>query len=129
MTNPAVCTLILNFNRRADTLACLASLHAEPVEGNQIIALDVASTDGSVDAIRAAYPALEVIPLHENRGYAGNNNVGISVALERGAEWVFVINEDTLLDLDAEGHICAITLEHASKRAGIPEFSFERVAA
>ena len=100
VTNPAVCTLILNFNRRADTLACLASLHAEPVEGNQIIVLDVASTDGSVDAIRAAYPALEVIPLHENRGYAGNNNVGISVALERGAEWVFVLNEDTVLAPD-----------------------------
>jgi len=39
------------------------------------------------------------------------------------------LDEDTLLDLDAEGRICAITLEHASKRAGIPEFSFERVAA
>jgi uncharacterized protein YuzE len=39
------------------------------------------------------------------------------------------LDEDTLLDLDAEGRICAITLEHASKRAGISEFSFERVAA
>ena len=39
------------------------------------------------------------------------------------------VDEDTLLDLDADGRICAITLEHASQRAGIPEFSFERVAA
>jgi uncharacterized protein YuzE len=39
------------------------------------------------------------------------------------------LDEDTLLDLDAEGRICAITLEHASQRAGISEFSFERVAA
>lgn len=39
------------------------------------------------------------------------------------------LDEDTLLDLDAEGRVCAITLEHASTRAGIPEFSFERFAA
>jgi len=35
------------------------------------------------------------------------------------------LDEDTLLDVDANGNICAITVEHASKRAGIPEFSYE----
>lgn len=39
------------------------------------------------------------------------------------------LDEDTLLDVDADGHICAITVEHASKRAGAPEFSYEEVAA
>jgi uncharacterized protein YuzE len=39
------------------------------------------------------------------------------------------LDEDTLLDLDADGNVCAITIEHASRRAGFPEFSFERVAA
>jgi uncharacterized protein YuzE len=37
------------------------------------------------------------------------------------------LDENTLLDVDAEGNICAITVEHASKRAGIPEFSYEEV--
>jgi uncharacterized protein YuzE len=39
------------------------------------------------------------------------------------------LDEDTLLDLDSDGNVCAITIEHASRRAGFPEFSFERVAA
>ncbi|MDP2431715.1 MAG: DUF2283 domain-containing protein [Pseudomonadota bacterium] len=39
------------------------------------------------------------------------------------------LDEDTLLDLDASGQVCAITLEHASARARIPEFSYELVAA
>ncbi len=39
------------------------------------------------------------------------------------------LDEDTLLDLDASGQVCAITLEHASQRARIPEFSYELVAA
>jgi len=39
------------------------------------------------------------------------------------------LDEDTLLDVDGDGNICAITVEHASKRADIPHFSFEQVAA
>lgn len=39
------------------------------------------------------------------------------------------LDEDTILDLDGDGSICAITIEHASVRADIPRFSFEQVAA
>jgi uncharacterized protein YuzE len=39
------------------------------------------------------------------------------------------LDEDTVLDLDGSGRICAITIEHASVRADIPRFSFEQVAA
>jgi uncharacterized protein YuzE len=38
------------------------------------------------------------------------------------------LDENTLLELDAQGNVCAITVEHASKRAGIPQFSYEQVA-
>ena len=38
-------------------------------------------------------------------------------------------DENTLIDIDDEGGICAITVEHASKRAGIPRISYEQVAA
>lgn len=39
------------------------------------------------------------------------------------------LDESTILDLDAGGNICSITIEHASSRADIPHFSFEQVAA
>lgn len=39
------------------------------------------------------------------------------------------LDENTLLDLDAVGNICGITVEHASERADIPHFSFEQIAA
>ena len=38
------------------------------------------------------------------------------------------LDENTLLDVDADGNSCAITVEHASERAGIPQFSYEQVA-
>lgn len=39
------------------------------------------------------------------------------------------LDENTLLDLDDSGHLCAITIEHASVRMDIPAFSFEQVPA
>ncbi len=39
------------------------------------------------------------------------------------------LDDDTLLDLDRDGNICAITVEHAKDRADIPHFSFEQMAA
>lgn len=39
------------------------------------------------------------------------------------------LDENTLLELDAQGQICAITVEHATERTGIPTFSYQQVAA
>ena len=39
------------------------------------------------------------------------------------------LDESTLLDVDAQGNICSITVEHASQRAGAPQFSYEQVVA
>jgi len=39
------------------------------------------------------------------------------------------LDENTILDLDAQGNIRAITIEHASKRADAPQFSYEQIAA
>ena len=39
------------------------------------------------------------------------------------------LDEDTVLDIDADGKVCSITVEHASKRAGAPAFSYEHTAA
>ncbi|MDZ7769786.1 MAG: DUF2283 domain-containing protein [Woeseiaceae bacterium] len=39
------------------------------------------------------------------------------------------LDENTLLDVDSEGNICSITIEHASKRTDAPQFSYEQVAA
>lgn len=95
--DPRVACIILNTNRREDTLACLRSLQASTYANFFILVLDCKSTDGSVASVRSAYPDVQVIELTDNRGYAGNNNVGIRAAMEQGADWVFILNEDTVL--------------------------------
>ncbi len=97
MKLPLVINVILNTNRRDDTLACLAGVAASTYPNQKTLVLDNASTDGSVEAISIHYPEVQNVPLKDNRGYAGNNNVGIHLAMELGAEWVFVLNEDITL--------------------------------
>ena len=100
MEEPLVHVIILNTNRRHDTLACLESLFAGLYANFKVIVLDNQSTDGSVDAIRSAFPAVELVHLKSNHGYAGNNNIGVELALFQASDWVFVLNEDTILDRD-----------------------------
>jgi len=100
MTDPLVIPIILNTNRRDDTLECLRSLAEQSYKNQRPIVLDNHSTDGSVEAILAEFPDVEIVPIVENLGYAGNNNVGIQVALDQGADWIFVLNEDTVMAPD-----------------------------
>lgn len=95
---PSVVTIVLNTNRRDDTLECLASLEAQTGVRNHVIVLDNRSTDGSVDAIRARFPATEIISIDQDKGYAGNNNVGIRAAAVHEPDWLLILNEDTVLD-------------------------------
>lgn len=92
-------TIVLNTNRRDDTLECLASLAAQrPVVDNHVIVLDNHSRDGSVEAIRQEFPGTEILPIQVDAGYAGNNNVGLSAALRYRPNWILILNEDTVLD-------------------------------
>lgn len=122
MEQPRIVTVILNTNRCDDTLACLESLHNVDYENHRVIVLDNASTDGSVAAIAGRFPDVQIISLPQNRGYAGNNNVGIAAAVEDppaglGADWVFVLNEDTLLAPDCLSQMIAAA--KGQTRAGI----------
>jgi GT2 family glycosyltransferase len=87
----AVC--VLNWNGREDTQRCLAALAAVRGEFATVVA-DNGSTDGSVAALRAAHPHVEVIENGANLGFSGGNNAAIRHALAGGAEWVVLLNND-----------------------------------
>lgn len=96
---PFVVTIVLNTNRKDDTLECLRSLARQaPGLDNQVMVLDNKSSDGSAEAIRGAFPTTEIVAIDKDRGYAGNNNVGIKLAVARRPDWILILNEDTVLD-------------------------------
>lgn len=92
--------LILNWEQPRATLACLASLRRADLCGGEIIVIDNGSRDDSLAVLRAAEPALRLLTLPENQGYAGGNNAGLRLALEEGAERILVLNNDTTVEPD-----------------------------
>jgi GT2 family glycosyltransferase len=92
---PHVAIVVLNWNGLKDTLACLASLRQLTYPSYQTVVVDNGSTDGSAEAMRAKYPDVPFIETGENLGYVGGNNVGLKWALEQGANYVLLLNNDT----------------------------------
>src|SRR5215813_7550938 len=91
---PSVWIVVLNWNGLADTLACLESLRGLQYPRHSIVVVDNGSSDGSLDALRRASASFgfDLIEAGSNLGYAGGNNLGIRHALERGADYVLILN-------------------------------------
>ena len=98
---PHVAIVILNWNREADTLECLESLARISYPSFSVIVVDNGSTDGSPDAIerwgRENLP-LTLIRNAENRGFVRGSNQGMRHALSKDADYVFLLNNDTVVE-------------------------------
>ena len=93
--------VVLNWNGLADTRAALTSLLAcrlPPGWEAALMMVDNGSTDGSAQAVRREFPAVEVLALPENRRFAGGNDAGLTRALAAGADAVMLVNNDTEAD-------------------------------
>jgi GT2 family glycosyltransferase len=100
MDHPLVCAVVVNWNGKDYLLRCLQSMEKVhyPPERLQILVVDNASQDGSVQAARAAFPSVMILQNTMNRGYCTAVNQGITWALEQGASYVWVCNNDIRVD-------------------------------
>jgi GT2 family glycosyltransferase len=92
---PLISTVILNWNGKEYLYPCLQSVKGQTYPNIEIILVDNASTDGSVDYIKNLFPDLRLFINHKNMGYGGGNNRGISEARGR---YIFVLNSDTEIE-------------------------------
>jgi GT2 family glycosyltransferase len=98
MKNVAV--IIVNWNGLKDTLNCLSSLVNIRHDGInvELIVVDNGSNDGSAVGIRRKYPDTILIENKDNLGFSGGSNSGIQKAIEDGADYVWLVNNDTYVD-------------------------------
>lgn len=95
-----VVIIIVNWNSEQETLKCLASvqvLKARDVEHFPIV-IDNASDLESIKKIEKHFPQVPLIRLKTNTGFTGANNHGIEQALRMGADYVWLLNNDTVID-------------------------------
>lgn len=99
--SPHLSILIISYNTRELTLACLHSVYGQtrgvPFE---VIVLDNASADGSADAVAAEFPEVKLIPRGDNTGFGRGNNLAAEHASGR---YLLLLNPDTLLNDNSIG--------------------------
>jgi len=95
-----VAVVVLTWNAERHVDACLGSLGRLEGDGldASVLVVDNGSSDGTVAAVRARFPAVEVLENGRNLGFAGGNDAGLEVALARGADWIYLLNPDTDVD-------------------------------
>ena len=106
--SPHVAVVVLSFNGREDTLACVESLERMDWERLTTIVVDNASTDGTLEAVQERFSGVVTIRNEENLGFAEGNNVGMRTALEAGADHVLVLNNDTVTDEQLVAELVAV---------------------
>jgi GT2 family glycosyltransferase len=126
---PVVHVLVPAYRGGSLLFECLESVLASGGVTPRILVVDDASSDGSPEALRAHFPEIEVVVQERNRGFAANCNRGFELLLERGAERVFLLNQDTRLAPDALARLVGFLEEHPRVGAVGPKtYSFQRDA-
>ena len=95
---PLVGIIVLNYKNVDDTEECIGSLKKIDYKNYFIVIVDNNSQDGSFEKLSKLYPELTVLEIGENRGYAAGNNFGIKQALQKGADYICILNNDVVVE-------------------------------
>lgn len=89
---PKVSVIIVNWNGGRFLERCLAALMVQTVRPFEIIVLDNASTDDSLEIVRR-FPSVRMMALEQNTGFARGNNLAVAAA-DPASEWIALLNPD-----------------------------------
>ncbi len=105
MELPRVDIVILNWNGLADTLDCLASIRQLAYPNVRVQLVDNASANDEAGKIKNEFPEINVLRLKKNLGFCGGCNAGMQNALDENADYILLLNNDTLLAPDLIGKL------------------------
>lgn len=116
---PLVYVILVNYNGLQDTIECIDSLNKINYKNYKIIVVDNDSKDGSAQKLRNKYndDIIKIIELKSNTGFAGGNNVGINLAIKEKAEYVLLLNNDTVVDKNFLSQL--VNTAQSNKNTGI----------
>jgi GT2 family glycosyltransferase len=91
---PSVAAIVLNYNGREITLTAIGSLLAMSYPSFDVLHIDNGSTDGSTEAVAAAFPEVRTVRAEQNLGPGGGLNLGMRTALDGGYDYLLILNND-----------------------------------
>lgn len=117
ITSPKVFIVILNYNGIETLNNCLTSVFKSNYNNFEVVVVDNDSKDASFEKARHLFSRAHFIKNSANVGFAQGNNVGIRFALEKFADFVFILNNDTLIESDTLTNLVKQSIAHP--KAGI----------
>lgn len=109
---PSVLAIVLNFNGREITLQSVASLLASDYPRLDLLVVDNGSSDGSDEAVAAAFPGVARIRTATNLGISGGLNLGIRRGLEKGYDFLMLCNNDIEVATDMVSRLVSAAEAH-----------------
>ena len=104
---PEVFAIVVTYNRKVLLQECLAALAAQTRPLDRVIVVDNASTDGTADLVRSDHPEVELLALPDNQGGAGGFHEGLKAAHAAGADWIWLMDDDTIASPEALAELLA----------------------
>lgn len=93
--------ILINYQGWADTIECVESLQKSTYQEFRVVIVDNQSPDGSVAILSRHFkqePKVKIISNNQNSGFSGGNNLGIEYAVKMGAQYIWLLNNDTVVD-------------------------------
>jgi len=98
ITAEKITVVVLAWNHFDDTRECLQSLLASEGVNPQVLVVDNGSSDGTSQKVRAEFPGVEILRSETNLGVSGGYNLGIRRAMQAGADYILIANNDIAVD-------------------------------
>jgi len=109
--------VVLNWNKWHETVECLESIFISDYPTFEVIVVDNGSTNDSVKELRSRFKSIIVIETGDNLGFAGGCNVGIECALKNNSDYIFLLNNDAIIEKGALTDM--INLANSDTKIGI----------
>lgn len=119
-----VIAIVLNWNGKEVTAACLRSLLASDYPHLRVVVVDNGSTDGSADYLSSEFPTVTLLRNRTNLGFTGGNNRGIRYALAEGPDHILLLNNDTVVDRECVSHLVRVAEGNPRHGASNPKIYY-----
>jgi len=106
-SSPYVVAVVLTWNDTEMSARCIRSVQANTYAHKDVVLVDNGTVPPACPILKEQFPDIEIVQLNENTGFTGGCNRGMERALEMGADYVFLLNNDTIVHKDAIGHLVA----------------------
>lgn len=100
-----VLVVVINWNDIYSTINCLDSLYKSTYSDFDVVVIDNGSEQDPGEILKTSFPEITYIRNDENKGFTGANNQGMELAIQKDAEFVWLVNNDAIVEPDALIHL------------------------